>query len=489
MSQSPSTVSHHPQSLAPGTATVTKTETAAGTATGTATATATRARTGSGSPLSWDSPAASTAATPTAPKTSRRSHPKSRTGCRTCKRRKIKCDEQKPACRNCIKHAVSCDFLQTHPVAAKAHAPESSAGGFGPAAGDDPAASLGMPGQGQDAGAGGTTVDDDLDMLDLELMHNFTSFTYATLSSDATVRDMFRTSVVRMALDCDYVMRSLLAVSALHLAHFRPDRREKLYVARACMHHRAASQSAVPLLLHLKREDCENLYLFSILTIYFVLGHPRKSADSLLIGEAVFPQWLFLLRSIDPVIHTINPRTYRGPLAPLFAHGAHRHHAVIRDPSRPEDSPTSLLRDLERLVAKTCAEPELVPIYHAAIGHLRRILGMAIPGATTTTADDVSDGYAPLAQQRPLLLDASDIFVWQWTVANDLLPLLKGPAARQEAVAIFAHFLILLKKLESQWWLDGWAAHLMGMVWAALDQEHRLWIRWPVEELGWVPPG
>lgn len=106
-------------------------------------------------------------------------------------------------------------------------------------------------------------------MLDLELMHNFTTFTYATLSSDATVRNMFRTDVVRMAFDCDYVMRSLLAVSALHLAHFRPNRREKSYVSRACMHLRTASQLAIPLMTHLNPDNCENLYLFSILAIYF----------------------------------------------------------------------------------------------------------------------------------------------------------------------------------------------------------------------------
>lgn len=155
---------------------------------------------------------------------------------------------------------------------------------------------------------------------------------------------------------------------------------------------------------------------------------------------------------------------------------------------RSDETPPFLLRDLERLVAKTCAEPDLVPIYHAAIGHLRRILGMVIPEATTTADDAVSSSEGSrVAQQRPWL-DIGDIFVWKWTVASDLLPLLREPAVRQEAVTIFAHFLILLKKLESQWWLDGWAAHLMDLVWAALDQEHRLWIQWPVEELGWVPP-
>ncbi|ROT35918.1 hypothetical protein SODALDRAFT_316163 [Sodiomyces alkalinus F11] len=467
MSRSPLTASYHSQSGTPGT----------GTEIGAGVETATSSRSRSRSPpLPWQSPGTSATAAPTGSGNSRRSHPKSRTGCRTCKTRKIKCDEQKPACRNCVKHAVLCDFLQSHPVSASAPVPvpQSSAGAFGPSISDGLAAASSLPGESLNG------LDGDLNMLDLELMHNFTSFTYATLSSDGMIRNMFRTDVVRMAFVCDYVMRSLLAVSALHLAHFRPDRRD-FYVNRAVMHHRAASQSAVPLLTQFRPGDCESLYLFSILTIYFALGYPHKPERSFLIGEAAFPQWLFLLRNIEPILCAIDPITYRGPLAPLFAHGAHPENqqpVLIRDP-RSEETPRTLLGDLERLVAKTCTEPDLIPIYHTAIGHLRRILGMVIPCAPN------GDWRAT---QQLLLLDVSDVFVWQWTVADDLLPLLKGQKVRQEAVAIFAHFLILIKKLESQWWLEGWTAHLMRLVWTSLDQEHRLWIQWPAEEMGWVPP-
>ncbi|KAF2396449.1 hypothetical protein EJ06DRAFT_240523 [Trichodelitschia bisporula] len=42
---------------------------------------------------------------------SRRSHTKSRKGCKTCKRRHIRCDETFPQCRNCTKHQVRCDYM------------------------------------------------------------------------------------------------------------------------------------------------------------------------------------------------------------------------------------------------------------------------------------------------------------------------------------------------------------------------------------------
>jgi hypothetical protein len=40
----------------------------------------------------------------------RKGHTKSRRGCYSCKRRKIKCNEIKPMCSNCIKAEISCEY-------------------------------------------------------------------------------------------------------------------------------------------------------------------------------------------------------------------------------------------------------------------------------------------------------------------------------------------------------------------------------------------
>lgn len=45
----------------------------------------------------------------------RKSHTKSRKGCKTCKRRHIRCDEQFPQCRNCTKHNCRCDYMDSPP--------------------------------------------------------------------------------------------------------------------------------------------------------------------------------------------------------------------------------------------------------------------------------------------------------------------------------------------------------------------------------------
>jgi hypothetical protein len=46
-------------------------------------------------------------------RSTRRQHSKSRTGCTICKRRRIKCDETRPACNQCVEYGRQCSFLDT----------------------------------------------------------------------------------------------------------------------------------------------------------------------------------------------------------------------------------------------------------------------------------------------------------------------------------------------------------------------------------------
>lgn len=69
-----------------------------------------------------------------------------------------------------------------------------------------------------------------------------------------------------MGLQCDFVMRSVLSLSALHLAFYRPERRE-FYVSTGLRYHQLASRKAMHLLGHVTEESAENLFVFSILTI------------------------------------------------------------------------------------------------------------------------------------------------------------------------------------------------------------------------------
>lgn len=82
--------------------------------------------------------------------------------------------------------------------------------------------------------------------------------------------------------------------------------------------------------------------------------------------------------------------------------------------------------------------------------------------------------------------DVTDVFIWIYKCIDGFLPLLEAPT--QEALAILAHFCVMLKKAETQWWLQGWTNCTMSEIYRRMDEEHKVWIYKPAEEIGWVPP-
>lgn len=308
-------------------------------------------------------------------------------------------------------------------------------------------------------------------------------FTYTTLSEDAAVRNFWKYTVVRLGVNCDYVMRCILAVSALHMAHYQPEKRD-FFVSRAIAYHQTASRTATRLISEMKPEDRENLWIFSILTIYFggcilipltpilvthlaayetALGSPRSHDSSLLMGESAFPDWLFLLRGAKLLFRELQSPTNNGHISPLVARGVTRWQASHS--AQHANSP--LLRDLQSRINASVTDNTLLSIYNYAIDELRMQLSLC-----------VSEGKNSL--------DLMDAFVWQFVLADSFVPLLANPT--QEAAAIFAHFCVILKRFDEHWWLQGWGTVLIARVWEILDSVHRPWIQWVVEEMGWIPP-
>lgn len=113
------------------------------------------------------------------------------------------------------------------------------------------------------------------------------------------------------------------------------------------------------------------------------------------------------------------------------------------------------LGDLEANINASEPDNGLLEIYNRAINELYKSYGAFYESAEPQ--------------------DITDVFVWIAMVADDFLPLLREN--RQKALVIFLYFCMLLKRLRSRWWLDGWANNLYIETYGMLDQEHRSWIR------------
>ncbi|KAG7451700.1 uncharacterized protein BT62DRAFT_261992 [Guyanagaster necrorhizus] len=127
-----------------------------------------------------------------------RPHNKTRSGCKTCKDRKVKCDECLPICQNCTRRGIECVWSSTGPSAALVLREPSSSNGRSTWAG--PSSS---------------------DPLILELMHHYSTSASYSLSSDPEASRIWSSVIPKMAFDPQnqYLLHAILAFSALHMHH------------------------------------------------------------------------------------------------------------------------------------------------------------------------------------------------------------------------------------------------------------------------------
>lgn len=146
-----------------------------------------------------------------------------------------------------------------------------------------------------------------LPLLQLELLHNYNMKTYRTLCADPCLWEFWRDDVVQLGFSCDYIMRALLAVSALHLAFHRPERRD-FYIEEGILLHQQASRSAMLVVkagTKIDKQQAASFFLFSMLTIFFGmfptfyplrLSSVPTNTPSARIPPSLQPRWHFLHR-------------------------------------------------------------------------------------------------------------------------------------------------------------------------------------------------
>lgn len=551
----------------------------------------------------------------------RRAHRKSRTGCTACKARKIKCDEHHPSCINCISHGLQCPFLSMKANLPPRPRPQSQAASPvtvtrsqfsspSPVSPHPPFEPLPPPPPAPPPPSipinpaylpnllPEVDTDDPLPTLHLLLLHNFTSSTYLTLTTDPSVAAFWRTSVINLAFSLSsssppssYLLRVLLSVSALHLAFQQscPQKRD-FYTAQGILLHQKATREAMRRMLPVieRSEDELGLYLFANLTIYVALASPRgKRGDGRVYvldqneqrrydegnglyhgdrrgfegmglgseagtgsggtGGLGFPDWAFLVNGAKSLSNFIlHNEKHREFLRPFLAYGGRRWREARGESSSASSStapskagtptPPSVgsssaaptepeghgsgsgsgrengipkpgpLSHLRKLISKDTTNPHLQTYLFAvdelelSLTHLTSssptsptmtapspaaAISITPPPLTACAADDLASNPPSTTNSEPPQPgpggDVLDAMLWLWAVSDSLVPLLKIPT--QEAVAIFAHFGILLKHHERQWWLQGWGDHLILRAKDILDKDHRGWIRWPLRVL------
>lgn len=358
-----------------------------------------------------------------------------------------------------MKHSVQCDFAATSfNSASSSPASYPTAGGINQST---PASYQDEQGISREDSVVMRDVEasPSLCIVDLELLHNYSTSTCFTVSYEPVLRTLWRINVPQLAFSHDYVMRSILAVSGLHLAYYNPERKD-FYISQAMIHHQIGLRTASAHILTMSKDNYSALYIFSALTCIFALASPRRAEDFLLFADNGTPEWLLLLRGTKAIFEVATTELETGILAALFRAGERR--VTLQKSNTTEGEH---LAELRHFIATTVTDPHASQVY-------------------ATNIDILDKSYKIVYVNSPCTAEIADVFNWPYRVTEDYLILLRQRT--QEALSIFAYFCVLLKALDSYWWMNGWSQHLINKLYGLLDEEHRLWIRWPIEEIGVV---
>ncbi|KUJ09540.1 uncharacterized protein LY89DRAFT_740625 [Mollisia scopiformis] len=197
------------------------------------------------------------------------SHNKSRNGCQNCKKRHVKCDEQGPPCAACIAR----DFTST--CSYKTSPPAQDAG-----------SSVVSTSTSNSETQNSTPIVkkhtfDSRRLLELELMHRWSTKTYESLCSVPEDYHYLQIEVPRGALRHDFLLHGVFAITALEMALSGDPAKSPEYICIAMEYYDWASESFRAALCSVTSENQHYLYIFAIAATIINLAMPDENGNHL----------------------------------------------------------------------------------------------------------------------------------------------------------------------------------------------------------------
>jgi len=258
-------------------------------------------------------------------------------------------------------------------------------------------------------------------------------------------------------------MQSILAISALHIAHVDASNRE-VYWRRAAAHEDRTLNLVQSEMASPNPGNADALFAYCILTVYYAFGAPSHS--SIQDGQRPLQgplQCLNLLRSIRSIVPSVRHWVESGSLKPL----------LDMHPGNIQSSPTF-------------SDPLVT-------AHFSKLLVFSSTTSTSGPAEleDMENFAAAASSLRGSFLKVESMaegeaithVIWHWAVR--LPPAFVDRLGDHEVVplVLLAHWCVLLVQVRRHWWIEGWVERTMEEVMRCLPDEHRHWLDWPLDTI------
>ena len=334
-------------------------------------------------------------------------------------------------------------------------------------------------------------------LLDFELLNTFTTQTCPTLTSFPSICIAYQTTVIAEALNYDYLLEIILAISAFHLASMETEpyqpvslcysqispnlTKKELCLKAGQAHYTQAVRFFRRSLNNLQRNNCHALFACSGLVFIATLAqhhqdhleNPLQSSSPRIPVSSVSDRsppaalqngldkvlhWMRLLRGINTILLPSMIWIEEGPFKTLLVQKQEvlsKYESGDIDPKVAchLDKYYSFLSraEIDTAVAETC---------QAALASLRNSFAVA-------TCE---------------IFDHQSIFLWPVVMSDNYLTLLE--ARQPEALVILAYFSVLLFVGDFKWWINDWPYDTLSFVKENLDPKWDVWLQWPVSVIG-----
>ncbi|KAJ6036400.1 hypothetical protein N7540_000679 [Penicillium herquei] len=395
-----------------------------------------------------------------------------------------KCDEKRPSCLNCINHDVECSFTSN----------ESSAQSTQTEASDNASEARPRPrrfrpyhystgelqqtfklSKPKDQQASpskvstGTQCDipdeksETISSNDLKLFHHFTISTFATMRvSEHDPHNLWQKHLPEWGIEFPPILHLILALSALHLGYEQPSLRDK-YIQEADNHFTFGIRSVRAIISQLNAENCQRIYISAVLICFIYFGRGPRVGEYLVFSNTGPAEWIVLMQGVKLVLNSHHEKVFSGLLEPQGEEVVYELTPAMRSELHEH---TVHLQAVQRFVGEQNIDETERSMYNSAITDLFEI--------TRKVYERVSGGKSGVA-----LMDS--VIGWLYRRPEEFI--LRLQQKNSYEMVILAYWAVLLKYMESTWFMEGWSRHVLSGVEGSLNGDCRPWIEWPLRKV------
>lgn len=291
-------------------------------------------------------------------------------------------------------------------------------------------------------------------------MHHFTTvlaFDLANQQSGEALA-LWQKHAVELGFKHDFLLRGLLAVSALHQSYLKPHLKTE-FDLKASTHQSIAIHSFQEALGNVNETNCHALFAFSCIII--VLSFASSSKDKASDFQMDVLHWLYLLRGCNEVL-----KLYRETLRSSFLK------PLLDELHYAENTSAHNIEDIEKIM-------DLFSVCSAAnVGDKERSQActLAIHALLSTFVQ-----ASILRKRKEGTVLAS--FVWSVNLPPIFLEMLGE--MQPEALVVLAHYCVLIYWGEEQdtWFLVGWARYMLDTIKELTPLDWHKHLAWPDSEI------